>query len=273
MQQIVNFFIRNKIFFLFLLLFGLSLIFTVQYHSYHRSRFVNSANFISGGVFSTSNSVSSYFDLKQENLKLQTENERLKNLVYNKKEDSINKIIDSTSYAGTYNVTSALVYKNDYTRKNNVLLINKGKKDSIKQDLAVVSSYGIVGITDNSNNNYTTVLSILNTNILISAKLKKSNHFGTISWDTQSPQFVNLTEIPKVAPIVIGDTIVTSGRSAIFPKNILIGTVENFSIQKAGNFYNLKVKLFNDMTSLDHVYIIENRDKKAIDELLKQSDE
>ncbi len=273
MQQIINFLIRNKNFFLFLVLFGLSLLFTIQSHSYHKSRFVNSANFLSGGIYSVSNSVGDYFNLKDENIKLQEENNYLRSLVFNSEEKIKSPFVDSVSYQENYFVTPALVYKNSYNRANNVLLINKGKKDSISQDLAVISSKGIIGITDASSTNYTTVLSILNTDIFISAKLKKSNHFGSLRWDTKSNNEVLLSEIPKVAPVKIGDTIVTSGRSAIFPKDIPIGTINTFQLDQAENFYTLTIKLFNDMTSINHVYVIKNNNKKNIDNLLKLKDE
>jgi rod shape-determining protein MreC len=257
MQQIINFFLRNKTFLLFLLLFSLAIVFTIQSHSFHKSRYVNSANFVSGSVYNTVNDINAYFDLKEENLKLQSENNRLS---------------DSTVYS-TYKTIPALVIKNDYALNNNVLLINKGKNHHLKQDLAVVSPKGVVGITDRFNSKYTTVLSILNTNTLISAKLKKSNHFGTISWNTKSPKYVQLTEIPKIAIIKKGDTIVTSGRSSIFPSDILIGKVKSYQLDKAENFFNVEVELFNDMTSLDHVYIINNKDKKQIENLLNNSND
>ena len=271
MQQIINFFLRNKTFLLFLLLFSLAIVFTIQSHSFHKSRYVNSANFVSGSVYSTVNEINAYFDLKEENLKLQSENNRLRTIVYNKNLNNKN-LSDSTVYSA-YKTIPALVIKNDYALNNNVLLINKGKNHHLKQDLAVVSPKGVVGITDRFNSKYTTVLSILNTNTLISAKLKKSNHFGTISWNTKSPKYVQLTEIPKIAVIKKGDTIVTSGRSSIFPSDILIGKVKSYQLDKAENFFNVEVELFNDMTSLDHVYIIDNKDKKQIENLLNNSND
>lgn len=273
MQQIINFLIRNKTLFLFLLLFGLSLLFTIQSHSYHRSRFVNSANFLSGGIYSKSSSIGDYFNLKDENIKLQEENKYLRSLLLNTEEKLPKPFIDSSSYQANYVVTPAIVYKNSYNRANNVILINKGKEDSISQDLGVISSKGIVGITDASSGSYTTVLSLLNTDVFISAKLKKSDHFGSLNWDTETPNEVLLTQIPKFAPVKIGDTIVTSGRSSIFPKDILIGTIKDFQLDQGENFYSLRVKLFNDMTSLNHVYVIKNNDKKKIDNLLNSEDE
>lgn len=271
MQQIVNFILRNKTFLLFALLLFISLLLTIQSHSYHRSRFINSANFISGGLFNTTNNISDYFGLREQNLLLQEENNRLKSIVLNSISDSIN--IDSLHLNTNHIFTAAQVIRNNYASSNNILLINKGKKDSLKQDLGVVSSKGIIGIIENTNNNYATVLSVLNTTSRISAQLKKTNHFGTLSWNGNSSKFIQLTEIPKIAPIVKGDTIMTSGRSAIFPKGILIGSVSSFKLDIAENYYEIEVELFNDMTNIEHVYIIENRDKIAIETLLNTSND
>ena len=153
------------------------------------------------------------------------------------------------------------------------MLVNKGKRDSIKQDFGVITSKGILGIIDETSSKYATVLSILNTNIKISAQLKNSNHFGSLMWDTKSPNMIQLTEISKIAPMRAGDTIVTSGRSIIFPKGIPIGTIENFKLDDAENFYTINVKPFNDMTNIEHVYIIENRDGTEINNLLNSNNE
>ena len=148
------------------------------------------------------------------------------------------------------------------------MLINKGQNDSIKEDLAVIANNKIIGITDNYNSKYTTVISILNTTNRISAQLQKTNHFGTLKWDGKSPQIIQLTDIQKSAPLKVGDTVITSGRSAIFPKGILIGTVKDFHLDITENYYDVNINLFNDMTNLEHVIVIENKDKSLIEALL-----
>ena len=163
---------------------------------------------------------------------------------------------------------NARIIKNSYATTNNVLLLNKGLRDSIKQDFGVITSNGILGIVDNSSSRFSTVLSILNTNVKISAQLKNTNHFGSLVWDTKSPNMVQLTEIQKIAPIKKGDTIITSGRSIIFPKGIRIGTIESYKLDDAENFYTIDVKLFNDMTNIEHVYVIENKNRDEINTLL-----
>ncbi|NNF83383.1 MAG: rod shape-determining protein MreC, partial [Flavobacteriaceae bacterium] len=114
---------------------------------------------------------------------------------------------------------------------------------------------------------YARVLSILNTTSRINAQLKKSDHFGTLTWDGASPLTVQLIDIPKQAPLSAGDTIITGGRSAIFPKGIPVGTVKSFDLDETENYYTVHINLFNDMTNVGHVYVIENNDREEIEAL------
>ncbi|WP_370479845.1 rod shape-determining protein MreC [Tamlana flava] len=271
MQQIINFIIRNKNFLLFLLLFCLSLLFTIQSHSYHKSKFINSANFLTGGVYNTVNDISSYFSLKSQNKLLSEENRRLRMLLRNSGIQHELSFIDSTSYNKAYRFYTANIIKNSYSLTDNILTIDKGKKDSIKPDFGVISSKGIVGIVDKTSPSYGTVISILNTTSQISGQLKKTNHFGTLKWNGKDPAMVQLIDIAKIAPVKIGDTIITSGRSSIFPKNIPVGTVVDFKLDAAENYYEINVKLFNDMTNLEHVYVIENVNSEEINKLLENN--
>ena len=264
MQQIINFLIKNKTFLLFLLLFSFSVFLTFQSHSYHKSKFINSANFLTGGIYKSANNIKQYFGLKEENEILLEENNRLKSILFNietedSKPYSLNK---NTSH--NYKLIAAQVYKNSYSATNNYLTINKGIKDSIKQDLGVITSNGIIGIIDNTSKKYARVMSILNTNSRINVQLKRTNHFGILKWDTKSPQIVQLNDIPKLAPVTIVDTVITGGRSTIFPKGIPVGKIVSFQLDETQSDYIIDIKLFNDMTNLGHVFIIENLDAKEI---------
>ncbi len=268
MQQIINFIIRNKTFLLFLLLFSISLSFTIQSHSYHKSKFINSANFLTGGIYNYVSNVNRYFSLKKQNDILAQENNRLKSILFNSKSTKNQNYIDSLSFSHTYKFTSGIVLKNSYSSSKNTLLLNKGSLDSIKEDFGVISTKGIVGIIDHTSKHYATVLSILNTSSKISAQLKKTNHFGTLTWNGISPYYTQLLDIPKIAPVKVGDTIVSSGRSSIFPKGIPVGTIHDFKLDAAENYYEINVKLFNDMTNIEYVYVIENTDIQEITNLL-----
>jgi rod shape-determining protein MreC len=273
MQQIINFIIRNKSFLLFLLLFFVSILLTIQSHDYHKSKFINSANFISGTIYNTTNGVSQYFDLKQQNELLNKENSALKSILINTSGSIDTSYLDSTTFQQRYKFTPAKVIKNSYSSSHNILLLNKGARDSIKEDLGVITAKGILGVIDNYSNKYATVISILNTNSKISAQLKRTNHYGSLIWDGKTPEFIQLLDVEVKANVKVGDTIMTSGISAIFPKGILIGTIDSFKKDAAENFFEINVKLFNDMTNIEHVTVIENMDKSEINALLDAANE
>ena len=266
MQQIFNFIFKNSILLLFLLLLGISLTLTIQSHSYHRSRAVSSANAMSGYVYEQVNSVKEYLSLKEQNEALAAENAQLKRLLFNTQDTANLPDVTLPAAIGNFKVIQSKVIQNSYNVYENYLTINSGRKDGIKPDMGVVSSLGVVGYIDNTSNGYATVISVLNTKFRLDAKIKKNNHFGTLTWNGKNTGFAQLIDVPRLATVKKGDTIVTGAESTIFPENIPIGTIEKVYVDKRTNYYTLDVRLFNDMTSLGHVYIIENKDR---DEIIK----
>lgn len=269
MQQIIFFFIRNKNFLLFAALFTISISLTIQTHNYHNDKFISSANFFTGGVYTFRNNLTDYLSLAKENEQLLQENLQLRKKLDQFKETVVFEKLDSTVIPNKYKYFTARVINNNYTKTKNQLTLDKGRKDSIKIDLGVISSKGIVGIVSDVSENYATVQSILNTKSNINAKHKNSGHFGSLKWDTKNPNVAQLVDIPRLAELKNGDTIVTGGRSTIFPEGLLIGTVKDFHLDKDDNYYYVNVELFNDMTGLEHVYLIENTEAKEILELEK----
>src|SRR5690606_18391739 len=258
MQQIIFFFIRNKNFLLFAVLFTISVALTIQTHNYHNDKFISSSNFFTGGVYTFRNNITLYFNLSKENEKLLQENLMLRKRLDQFKEVVVFEKLDSTVLPNKYEYFTARIINNNYSKTKNQLTLDKGSKDSIKIDLGVISSRGIVGIVSDVSENYSTVQSILNTKSRINAKHKNSSHFGSLKWDTKDPNVAQLVDIPRLAELKKGDTIVTGGRSTIFPEGLLIGTVKDFHLDEDDNYYHVNVQLFNDMTSLENVYLIEN---------------
>ena len=260
MQQLLNFFFKNRTTVLFLILFLVAFTITTQSHDYHKSKLLNSSNQISGSIHGVFSSIGNYFNLKQENTLLLEENNRLKSQVFNSKIE----IIDALEFEKKFKLTPALVNKNSYQYLENYITLDIGRDDGVKEDFGVITSKGIVGIIDQTSSKYARVISILNTKSKINAKLKQSHHFGTLGWDGINHDIVQLNDIQDLAEIAVGDTIVTSGFSYTFPENIPIGAVESYKLNDTKDLYVINVKLFNDMTNLRHVHVIENLD---IDEL------
>lgn len=273
MQQIISFLYKNKLFILFLLLEVLAIIFTIQSHSFHRSKFVNSANFLSGGIYNKVNNFKEFLLLKKENERLNEENVYLKNLLNLQEKEIVQHdltIIDTLVYKQKYSYTGAKVINNNYRKNNNYLTINKGSNQGLGSDLGVINSRGIVGITKSVSGNYATVLSILNVNSRINAKLLNSDHYGSLSWDNKDFNVVQLLDLPIQAAIYKGDTVVTGGKSTIFPEGIPIGTIKEFKTLN-NNYEYIDILLFNDMSSIGYVQVIKNFDKLEIKNLEEKS--
>jgi rod shape-determining protein MreC len=275
MQQIIKFLQKYRYFILFLLLEFIAIAFTIQSHSFHSSKFVNSANSITGGVYKKANLINQFFNLEIENERLLEENTRLKNLLSLKPiqlGSTYNTIIDTTLYFQRYNYLGAKIYTNSYSRRNNILMINKGLKDGIQPEMGVETSRGIIGVTKSVSRNYSTVISILNEYSKINVKSLNNDHYGTLTWDGKDYKTAQLQDLPRQARIKIGDTIITGGKSTIFPEGKLVGTIKDFEI-KNNTFKTINITLFNDMSSLSNVNVIKNLHKKEIQQLESMNDE
>ena len=270
MQQIFNYIYKNSNKLLFLLLLGISLSLTIQSHSFHRSKIISSANFLSGGVYERINNLNEYLHLKVQNDALASENAKLRSILFDVKDTSSIAKLDSIKGVKNENILLSKVIRNSYNVHENYLTLNSGELQGVKPDMGVINSLGIIGIIDNTSPNYSTIISILNKKSQINAKIKKSNHFGSLVWDGKSTGFVQLIDVPRLASIKKGDTIVTGGQSVIFPENIGIGTIANIYIEKETNYYKINVRLFNDMTNLGHVYIIKSKDREELINLEKR---
>jgi len=265
MQQIFSFIIKNSNRLLFLLLLGISLSLAIQSHSYHRSKIISSANFLSGGVYEKINSFEEYLHLQEQNEELARENANLKSLLFKTQDTSKIPNLDSLKGVLPKDIVVSKVIHNSFNVYENFLTLNSGSKSGVKPDMGVINNLGIVGIIDDVSENYATVISILNTKSQINAKIKNSNHFGTLIWDGKNTGYVQLVDVPRLASIRKGDTIVTGGQSVIFPENIGIGTIDKIEVPSDKNhYYQIKVKLFNDMTNLGHVYIIKTENSEEI---------
>ncbi|WP_418264051.1 rod shape-determining protein MreC [Flavobacterium faecale] len=271
MQQIFNFIFKNSNRLLFLLLLCISLLLTIHSHSYHKSRVISSANFVSGGVYEKMNNVSEYLNLKTQNEALALENARLKSLLFKTKDTTEIRKIESLKGVAPDDIVVSKVIHNSYNAHENYITLNSGSLEGIKTDMGVINNLGIVGIVDKTSPNYATVVSILNVKSQINAKIKKSNHFGSLVWNGKSTGFVQLIDVPRLASVRKGDTIVTGGQSVIFPENINIGTIDKIYIDNQTNYYTLNIKLFNDMTNLGHVYIIKSKNRDELNNLEKQN--
>ncbi|MCD6113630.1 MAG: rod shape-determining protein MreC [Bacteroidales bacterium] len=259
MKNIIVFIIKNKSFFLFILLETISLFFVFNNNYYQKSYYISSTNNITGYIYKISSNISGYFQLKQTNKTLARENAKLLSL--KKNSFLINNKYDSI-YKQQYLYIPARIISNTTNKRNNYLMLNKGRNSGIKKDMGVVCQNGVIGIVKDVSDNFSSVISILHSKLKISAAIKKNNQIGTLEWDGKNYRTGVLNYIPTHVNISVGDTIITSGYSFIFPKGIPIGKISKFKIKKGKNFYDIDIIFFTDYNKISYVYIINNILKK-----------
>jgi rod shape-determining protein MreC len=274
MQQIIDFFIRNKNFLLFALLFIIALQRTKSAHNYHQTRYLGSTHIVGGSFFQWKASITDYFDLAYQNEVLARENKNLRTQLLNSKDTTTTVLVPSTDTLNFdhIRVQTAKVINNNFHKTKNQLTLNRGRLSGMEIDMGVVSPQGVVGIVTHVSDHYALVQSILNTQSKIVAKFQKSQHFGTLTWDGFDPTALQLLEIPKIAPIAVGDTLVTDGKSTIFPEGLPIGVVVGLVQEPSNDYYNITVAPFTDMTSVKQVYAVRRRDANEILTLEQQGE-
>ena len=270
MRSLLRYLIKNYALLLFIFLEAVSLIFVFNYNKYQRVQYLNSSSRLTASVYNSFDSVLKYFELAEVNRNLAEENAKLKSSLQYQSE--IMAGIDSASVStdridSTFRYISAKIIKNSVNKTLNYITLNKGRKDGIKQDMGIVSSEGIVGVVISVSERYSYGFSVLNNRWGPSAKLKKSGFFGPLEWNGGDYQIAELQEIPFHVELAVGDTIVTSGYSTVFPEGLMIGTVASFSRPDGESFYKIKIKLATDFKSIHFVDIIENLHKEELTEL------
>ncbi|MCU4176822.1 rod shape-determining protein MreC [Carboxylicivirga sp. N1Y90] len=258
MRNFIRFIIKHHFVILFVIIELISILFVVNYNAYQRSVFLSSSNRVSAGMYGTFSEGAEYLMLRQINKELAQENAYLRSRLpesFKASKDYFQLVFDSLSQQ-EYVYRAAKVINNSTNKRFNYITLNKGANNGIEPEMGVISSRGVVGIVKNVSDNYSTVISVLNTRMKVSARLKESGFFGALEWHGGAYQYAYLREIPRHANVNVGDVIETSGYSSIFPGGILIGTVQEVDLQTGESFYEIKVKLSVDYKNLSYVEVI-----------------
>lgn len=284
MRKLLDFLVRKRYWFLFMLLEIISFVLIYRNNTYQRSIIFSSGNIITGHIASISGTVTSYLNLKQINRELLDRNGQLEMELLQLQEKIASMQLDTVSFAGyipdstkvfPYNFITARVINNSITRVANYITIDKGQAEGVFPDMGVVSQNGVVGVVAMSSDHFAVIISLLNPKFRLSSKVLGNNYFGSMVWDGKDIRYANLEELPRHVDFQKGDTIVTSGYSAIFPPGIVVGTIESHEKQHDDDFYSLRVKLSTDFSSLTDVRVISNykqEEQREIENEAKQND-
>lgn len=273
MGRIFLFIYQYRAFFTFLLLELFCAWLIVVNNQYQGASFFNSANSFVAGVNGFSQNTKEYFSLRETNTRLAEENTRLRT-----KLEQFNQSILQADTLGTadsivikrFDFISAKVVNNSINQQSNFITINRGSADGIQPGMAVINDLGVVGKVKITSKHFSVVTSLLNVDIMISALMKRAGYFGTIQWgggETPDPDYVKLKFIPLHVKPTLGDTIVTSGYSGVFPEGVMIGTIASVNQGRDNSFHDIDVKLSQDFRKLSYATVIRSNLLNELDSL------
>ncbi len=275
MRTLLNFAIKNYYYLLFVLLQVFCVLLIVRNRNFQSTHIFNSANAVSAKTYEVISNTKEYLSLKEENQKLAKENAELRNIMRSKSYELVqvsSMIKNDTLYKQKYIYINAKTINNSTNLRSNYLTLNVGSAQGLVHDMAIINPEGIVGIVKDVSKNFSSALSILNKDVKVNCMLKRDRSYGPLSWEKDDDyETATLTDIPLHARFKVGDTIVTSALSSIFPEGIMVGKVKNFERKSGDQYFTIKVQLATQYKKLNHVYVIKNVFKTEQDTLQLKS--
>jgi rod shape-determining protein MreC len=262
MRNLLIFISKYNAFFLFLIFEISALVIYVKYNSFQRATYINTTNEITGSLYARVSELNSYLDLKNVNDSLATENARLRNtLKASYYADTLAKrTVADSAYKQLYTYTEARVINNSVNKRNNYITIQKGSKDGIVKGMGVISSAGVVGKIVYTTEHLSLVQSLLHKDAKVSAMLADTKDIGSLIWGYDiNPRKGLLIDVPNHVKPHIGQWVVTSTYSDLYPAGIPLGRVSNLHAKGGGFFLNMEVNFSVDFSKLQYVYVVNNK--------------
>lgn len=284
MRNLLLFLIRYQNFFLFLLLQLICLVLLVRYQHYHQAKVLTFTQEIAGDYYYTTASISDYFQLQAVNDSLQEENAELRNrLIRNEglyetpalkrargdtsaevrlpdiSRDTIRTDTSVIQQTLQFEYLEAHVINNSINKRNNYLTLDRGTESGMKAPMGIISSKGVAGIVTNVSQHYAVGISVLHNDFSLSCEIEPIQQIGALSWDGQDPRIVQLDDLPTHLDVEVGQKVVTSPYSQLFPPGVPVGRIIDYRQGAGANFYEIDVRLNTRLRSLQYVYAIKNR--------------
>lgn len=268
MGFLLRLFSKNALFVFFIFLQIIALVLIFSKNAMQQSWIAGQSAAMNSWVSGYIDEGVSYLKLKQINEDLVAQNKALMTQLYGKeggKNPVFRKVHDTLGGGQIYTFVDGEIVFNSINRRNNYFTINRGRRDGVLPQMGVMAPKGIAGIVINSTESYALVQSVLSVNkIRINASLKNSGYFGTLTWNGDNSRVMHLADIPKYVALKVGDTVVTDGKSAIFPKGVMIGTIAGYSVDNKTGFWDISVELSEKMGALSKVFVVKNLKKAEV---------
>lgn len=274
MRNLLDFIVRFSSWFVFAFYAVVSCALLFDRNPYQHHVWLTSAGSVAAGVYDVSNNVTGYFslraineDLQRRQADLEEEVAALRTQLRTAREALAQDSLAAIDSVRQFRFIVATAISNSVTRPYNYITLDKGEADGLQPEMGVMDQNGVVGVVNVTGKHHARVISLLNPNFRLSCKLRGSDAFGSLVWDGKSPREALLEELPKHTRFHKGDTIITSGYSAMFPEGIPVGTIIGSARGEDDNFFTLRIRLLTDFTALSTVKVISNREIADIKEV------
>jgi len=267
MRNLLDFLLKYHHWFLFILLEVASGVLLFNYNSYQGSVWFSSANVVVGKIYEWESNFLSYFTLHEVNEQLTTRNfylerqvDQLRRIYSDLTKDTTDLERKELQFLSQYQLIPAKVVDNSLNKTDNLMTIDKGRQDGIEVDMGVACGNGVVGVVYLVSDHYSVVIPVLNaTASRISCSIRNRDYFGYLHWYGGDPSVAYVEDIPRHAKFKIGEWVVTSGFSTIFPSGVLVGKIEKAYNSSDGLSYKLQVRLSTDFSCLRDVCVISDK--------------
>lgn len=276
MRNLLEFLAKYNHWFVFLILEVVSMVLLFQYNSYQGSAWFSSANAVTGKLYEWDANVETFFSLTKVNQKLTQRNAYLEQEVQKLSDSLVCVTKDSSIYhrdqfalLRNYRLIPAKVVANSVDKPGNLMTIDKGSADGIHKDMGVISGTGVVGIVYLVAEHYAIVIPVLNTKSNISCMIQNRGYFGYLRWKGGVSDLAYLEEVPRHAHFKLGDYVVTSGYSAVFPPGVRVGRILHVFNSADGLSYRVQLRLSTDFARLRDVCVIDDAAMKERLEIMR----
>ena len=266
MRNLLEFLAKYNHWFVFLVLEVIGLVLLFQYNSYQGSVWFSSANAVSGKLLGWEAEIESCFsmskvnqELTQRNLYLEQQVKALSNRLTEVTKDSTWMQRNQLEVLKGYKLIPAKVVSNTIDRHNNLITIDKGTADGVRQDMGVACGNGVVGVVYMAGSHYSVVIPVLSVASSISCQIRGRGYFGYLHWDGGNAKMAYMDDVPRHAHFKLYEWVETSGYSSIFPPGITVGKIIHVYNSPDGVSYRLQVALSTDFGKLRDVCVIDNK--------------
>ena len=266
MRNLLHFLARYSNFLIFIILEVVAFILIITTNGYQQSAVSSSANKVVARVQQWNTSIVDYFHLRSVNEQLAEENAMLRTQLMQQANiiESITERDSQYVYAHLdMDYIPAKVVGITTNKQHNYLTINKGKRDGLTEDMGVICSDGVVGITSAVGEKYALVVPLIHTKMNLSCELLKNHYACGTQWNGRNYRYVQATDISRHIVVNLGDTVVTSGLTTNFPEGIMVGIVEKTELDDSDNYHRTTIRLSTDYKKIKYVQVIRNRNTES----------